>query len=303
MEKSDDYQEKNDMQKEISQYKIDDEARMADIGIRVTRDIVREDFPLHTHDFHETFIIVSGSADHVLGGHAYPLHRGDVFAIKGDTAHGFQNVRNLDIINLMYKPDFFDRPYLEIRSIPGFDAFFLIEPEIRLLREDSPMLRLEDKALDYVVTMSDFILEQQARNSEALYPVIRMHFTALVSYLATQYDVGGRKAPQVSALSRALAFMERNLEKPIRLSDVADSVFLSPRQLERLFYACYQESPMKHLQTMRLKKALMLLVRQGETVASAARQCGFEDASYFTRVFRAAYGITPSAARKLLLDI
>lgn len=60
---------------------------------------------------------------------------------------------------------------------------------------------------------------------------------------------------------------------------------------------------MKYLQTMRLKKALMLLVRQGETVAFAARQCGFEDASYFTRVFRAAYGITPSAARKLLLDI
>lgn len=95
----------------------------------------------------------------------------------------------------------------------------------------------------WAVAMVDFILEQQARGSEALYPVIRMHFMALVSYLATQYDVRDNKTPKASALSRALAFMERNLEKPIRLSDVADSVF------------------------------------------------------------RAAYGITPSAARKLLLDI
>lgn len=291
------------MQNTISRYRSDDGAHMADIGIRVKRDVLREDFPLHTHDFHETFLIVSGSANHVLGKREYPLGRGDVFAIKGDTAHGFRNVRDLDIINLMYEPGFFERPYLEIRSIPGFDAFFLIEPELRLLREDSPTLRLEDKALDYAVAMVDFILEQQARGSEALYPVIRMHFMALVSYLATQYDVRDNKTPKASALSRALAFMERNLEKPIRLSDVADSVFLSPRQLERLFYACYQESPMKYLQTMRLKKALMLLVRQGETVASAARQCGFEDASYFTRVFRAAYGIAPSAARKLILDI
>lgn len=291
------------MQNTISRYRSDDGAHMADIGIRVKRDVLREDFPLHTHDFHETFLIVSGSANHVLGKREYPLGRGDVFAIKGDTAHGFRNVRDLDIINLMYEPGFFERPYLEIRSIPGFDAFFLIEPELRLLREDSPTLRLEDKALDYAVAMVDFILEQQARGSEALYPVIRMHFMALVSYLATQYDVRDNKTPKASALSLALAFMERNLEKPIRLSDVADSVFLSPRQLERLFYACYQESPMKYLQTMRLKKALMLLVRQGETVASAARQCGFEDASYFTRVFRAAYGIAPSAARKLILDI
>lgn len=179
----------------------------------------------------------------MLGEREYPLGRGDVFAIKGDTAHGFRNVRDLDIINLMYEPGFFERPYLEIRSLPGFDVFFLIEPELRLLREDSPTLRLEDKALDYAVAMVDFILEQQARGSEALYPVIRMHFMALVSYLATQYDVRDNKTPKASALSRALAFMERNLEKPIRLSDVADSVFLTRASSSACFTPAIRKAP------------------------------------------------------------
>lgn len=65
------------MQNTISRYRSDDEAHMADIGIRVKRNVLREDFPLHTHDFHETFLIVSGSANHVLGEREYPLGRGD----------------------------------------------------------------------------------------------------------------------------------------------------------------------------------------------------------------------------------
>lgn len=279
------------------------EVNISTIGVSVNHSMVYTDFPLHDHDFNETFIIVSGTATHVLGEWEYPLSRGDVFAIKGDAAHGFKNVQALEIINLMYDPGFFQQPYLEIRSIPGFDPFFLVEPELRLLQDYSPMLKLDDRALNHVVSMTDFMLEQQQRGSESLYPVLRMNFAALVSYLATQYDACGERASQVSALSRALAYMELHLAEPIRLADIAGSAFLSPRQLERLFQEYYKESPMKYLQKMRLKKALTLLVRQEASVASAARQSGFEDISYFTRVFRATYGITPTAARRHISKI
>lgn len=222
------------------------EVNISTIGVSVNHSMVYTDFPLHDHDFNETFIIVSGTATHVLGEWEYPLSRGDVFAIKGDAAHGFKNVQALEIITLMYDPGFFQQPYLEIRSIPGFDPFFLVEPELRLLQDYSPMLKLDD---------------------------------------------------------RALAYMELHLAESIRLADIAGSAFLSPRQLERLFQEYYKESPMKYLQKMRLKKALTLLVRQEASVASAARQSGFEDISYFTRVFRATYGITPTAARRHISKI
>lgn len=266
-------------------------------GVFVMRDILHSPFPMHTHDFNETFIIVSGTAIHVQGAHAYPLNRGDVFAIKGDMAHGFLDAHDLDIINLQYLSSFFEQPFSEIRSIPGFDPLFLIEPSVRLRRDCSPTLRLNDAALDYVTMMVDFLLGQQTAAPDALYPVIRMNFMALVSYLAARYDSQRGEAAQLSALSRAMAYMELHLAEPIRIADIADSVFLSPRHLTRLFNKYYGESPMKHLQGMRLKKALALLVRQHESVASAARQSGFEDFSYFTRVFRQTYGLTPSAAR------
>lgn len=284
----------------ITQFCANDETNLTTVGINVTHSTIHSDFSLHTHDFNETFIIVSGSAIHMLGEREYPLVSGDVFAIKGDVAHGFRNVENLEIINLMYEPGFFEKPYLEIRSIPGFDPFFLVEPEIRSLRDYAPMLKLDDKALNYTTALADFIIEQQNRGSAQLYPVLRTTFMALVSYLATQYTSCGEKSSQVSALSRALAFMELHLADPIKLPDIASNAFLSARQLERLFQEYYEESPMKYLQKMRLKKALNLLVQQGQSVTFAAQQSGFEDVSYFTRIFRLTYGITPRKAQKLL---
>lgn len=278
-------------------------SNISTVGVSVAHFVMDKDVPLHNHDYNETFIILSGSATHVLGDWEYPLQRGDFLAVKGDIAHGFRNVHNLEIISLFYDRSFFRQAYREIRSIPGFVSFFLIEPEIRMLRNYSPMLKLDDQALNYVISMTDFMLEQQKRGNEALYPVLRMNFAALVSYLATQYDTSGGKSVQVPVLSQALAYMELHLADRIQLSDIADSVFLSPRQLERLFQKYLDESPMKQLQKMRLEKALTLLVEQNATVASAARQCGYEDMSYFTRVFRAAYGITPSAAHRHISKI
>ena len=278
-------------------------SNISTVGVSVAHFVMDEDVPLHNHDYNETFIILSGSATHVLGDWEYPLQRGDFLAVKGDIAHGFRNVHNLEIISLFYDRSFFRQAYREIRSIPGFVSFFLIEPEIRMLRNYSPMLKLDDQALNYVISMTDFMLEQQKRGNEALHPVLRMNFAALVSYLATQYDTSGGKSIQVPVLSQALAYMELHLADRIQLRDIADSVFLSPRQLERLFQKYLDESPMKQLQKMRLEKALTLLVEQNATVASAARQCGYEDMSYFTRVFRAAYGITPSAAHRHISKI
>lgn len=272
-------------------------------GVYVTHSRVENDFEMHTHDFSETFIIVSGSAAHVQGGQKYPLCPGDVFTIMGDTAHGFADVRDMDIINLQYNPGFFEQTYSEIRSIPGFDPLFLVEPAIRLHRACAPALRLNEAALSHVVMMADFIIEQQKGGSAGLYPVIRMNAMALASYLAAQYDVQRDSLSQIAALSRALAYMEQHLAEPVRIADIAQSAFMSVRQLERLFIRFYAESPMKHLQQMRMKNALTLLVRRNESVASAAVRSGFEDPSYFARMFRKVYGISPSAARNHIKEV
>lgn len=272
-------------------------AQIRAVGLSVDHGTIYEDYPFHDHDFNEAFLIVSGSAVHVLEGREFSLSRGDFFAIKGTAFHGFRNVRNLEIINLMYAPEFFHQPHSEIRAIPGFDPLFLVEPELRLLQDYAPVLRLDDASLSYVVSMTDFILQQQKKNEPALYPVLRLNFTALASYLATQYSASVENATQVTMLSQAISYMERHLSDSVTLTDIADCIYLSPRQVERLFLKYYRKSPMKYLQQLRMEHARSLLVHQKLSVSETAHQCGFSDASYFARVFRSFYGISPGEMR------
>lgn len=284
-------------------YTISGEAYISAIGAKAMRGLISEDFPLHSHDYYETFIIVSGNATHIQGEFVYPLNRGDVFAIKGNAAHGFRDVKGLDIINLMYSPGFFDQQYSEVRAIPGFDDFFLVEPEIRLQTDYTPVLKLNDSEMKYVMMMTDFICEQQERQLASLFPLLRMNFRALVSYLATLYETQRSTQPQEYALSRILAYMEQHIAEPIQLENISSSVYISSRQLQRLFKRYFCVSPMKYLQRMRLKRALTLLINQDISITDAAAQSGFDDVSYFTRIFHLTYGITPNAARQHIRGI
>lgn len=53
-----------------------------------------------------------------------------------------------------------------------------------------------------------------------------------------------------------------------------------------------------YLSDYRLSEAESLLRRTNESVTTVARGCGFDNLSYFTRRFRAKYGMPPSAYRK-----
>lgn len=99
-------------------------SNISTVGVSVAHFVMDEDVPLHNHDYNETFIILSGSATHVLGDWEYPLQRGDFLAVKGDIAHGFRNVHNLEIISLFYDRSFFRQAYREIRSIPDLFRSF-----------------------------------------------------------------------------------------------------------------------------------------------------------------------------------
>ncbi len=288
------------MPENIDRYLSSEKKNMDDIGVHIHRGVINSDFHMHSHNFSEIFIIVSGTATHVIGQWEYPIKRGDVYAIKGNVRHGFRNVKNLDIINLMYKPSFFSNASSDIRSIPGFVPFFLLEPEVSAKIDRGNALTLNDDALEYVCMVASFIISQQCRDMPSVYPLIRMNFLALASYLATQYDVSGSLTSRVSALSYAIAYMEQNLSRPIRINDIAANVYLSTRQLERLFSEHFRMSPMKYLRDLRLKNAIVLLTQTDCSVSEAAHTSGFDDVSYFIRLFKSEYGTTPNEARKII---
>ena len=90
----------------------------------------------------------------------------------------------------------------------------------------------------------------------------------------------------------------RNIGKnDFTASTIAQVMHLSRSQLDRRMKQLTQKTAMAYLLGRRMTYARELLLTTKMPIADVATTCGFEDTSYFTRVFKQHYGNTPSGIR------
>jgi len=103
-----------------------------------------------------------------------------------------------------------------------------------------------------------------------------------------------------SRLAGVLEFIDRNLAKPLTLAVLAREAHLSPVYFAALFRKLMYRTPMSYLRQRRMELARMLLASPEKNVEAVAREVGFADPFHFSRVFRRATGLAPSAYREQL---
>ena len=97
---------------------------------------------------------------------------------------------------------------------------------------------------------------------------------------------------------RAMLLMEQNLSAPPRVEQLAASVAVSKRQLERLFRRELGVSLQAFGRDLRLSYAVWLMAHAPGRVSDVAAQCGFSDAAHFSRTFRGVFGTSPVEAKR-----
>ena len=103
-------------------------------------------------------------------------------------------------------------------------------------------------------------------------------------------------------VQRAIGIMQRNIENPLPLPDIAKRVGLSPRQLERLMLGHTGQSPLRLYMQLRIERARELLVTSNKPVIDVAVRAGFTSTSHFSGWYKRIYGVRPSDMRSGQLD-
>ena len=103
----------------------------------------------------------------------------------------------------------------------------------------------------------------------------------------------------LAALRPALASVKRRLREQVREAEVAQRCGLTRIECSRACRKAFGLSDIDYVRQRRIREARRLLRRPGARVADVCHAVGFNDPSYFGRVFRQQVGMAPAACARL----
>jgi two-component system response regulator YesN len=106
-----------------------------------------------------------------------------------------------------------------------------------------------------------------------------------------------RSSMNLRVINKACDYIVKNYHKNISLEEVAQTVHLSPFYFSRLFKQEKGHNFVDFLTKVRIDKAKKMLQNPDFTAVRIAAEVGYQDASYFSRVFRQIMGMTPNQYR------
>ena len=147
-----------------------------------------------------------------------------------------------------------------------------------------------------LLSSGDHAAAKAAEASEAAYGL-------LMSFYGSQ-SAGpeeGKRLPLV--IEAALGIIRRDYAFLDGIGDLAERLEVSQEYLTRSFCRYIGMTPGKYLNRVRIENARLLLRQGGHSVQFVSEACGFTNANYFARVFRAAVGLNPAEyARRYSYD-
>ncbi|MCL2472143.1 MAG: helix-turn-helix domain-containing protein [Treponema sp.] len=100
-----------------------------------------------------------------------------------------------------------------------------------------------------------------------------------------------------SALKKAEQYIEENLSRKLSLKEIAEASGFSAPYFSTIFKEEMGENLSSYLNRLRVEKASFMLTDTTISLSKIARSCGFEDQSWFSKIFKHYNGISPGKFR------
>ncbi|NCN04280.1 MAG: helix-turn-helix transcriptional regulator [Spirochaetales bacterium] len=97
---------------------------------------------------------------------------------------------------------------------------------------------------------------------------------------------------------RVAQYVLQHLGDKLSLEDLASIGGCTPTYLSRIFRKEYNQTLGEFIRTKRVEEARWLMSNSEKPIAEIAEELGFEDTSYFGKVFRSVVGMSPGEYRK-----
>ncbi len=245
----------------------------------------------HRHNYIELVYICSGQVTHTVNGKTIHMKAGELLFLGQNTRHQVGNTGIDDIaVNFIVLPEFFETTL----SLIGSEATVL-----RSFLMDCLFDRSTGPGFLYFRVSEDAPIQNLVENliMALLYPTAnRRKITQLTMTLLFLEILGHTEAmewePSESLTLKALQYIEDNYING-GLAEAAEQLHCNVSTLSREIHRKTGKTYTQLVQEKRMSQASFLLHTTDWTVETIARAVGYENISYFHRLFQQYFGQSP----------
>lgn len=258
------------------------------------------DFPLHIHDEFELNLIIGGKGvKRIVGDHTEVIDDYELVFIGSNLPHGWftheykftEQKGEILEITIQFHKDLFDEKFLRRNQL--YSIRTLLEKSakgILFSRETTEQISTKiieltkkqgfDSVLELISILHDLAI---SRNMRGL---------SNSSFMDEKISLNSRR------LEKAFEYMHNNFDKEISLSEIAKLVGMAEVSFSRFIKKRTGKTFVDSLNEIRLGQTSRLLIDSTQSIAEIAYKCGFNNLSYFNRLFRHKNGCTPKEFRE-----
>lgn len=264
---------------------------------RVVRDFkfTMSDVHIHYNDY-EVYYLLEGERCYFIGTKIYHLKQGSLVFVRRNVIHK----------TALSREAHHDRILLEI-SRSYLESVFAITGELTLhdfFQDDCIILSLESEEQSFITELllalgrelgtknSGFRLLAKSLVAELFIYAKRMENKTNPSASSRTDDPRHRQIEQIAC------YIAENCCSPLSLNSIAEQFYMNKCYLSRIFKEITGFTVNGYLHARRIQKARSLLIQNSMNISEVSEAAGYENLTYFERVFKKHTGMSPLEYRR-----
>ena len=248
-------------------------------------------FPRHTHDYIEAVYMCAGKTVHIINGKETVLGEGELLFLGRGASHEILPAGEGDIaVNFIIRPAFFDKT-LELLGDEKTPVKNLLINSL-FDRESQGYLHFKVSGVLPIQNLVENLLWALLSGSSDDSTVNQVTMALLFMQLVDRSDTLVYERREDEAVLKVLRYIEDNY-RDASLKSVANLLHYDFYWLSHEIKNRTGKTYTEHLQEKRLSQAALLLKSTTLSVEDVALAVGYENKSYFHRIFTNRFGSTP----------
>ena len=261
-----------------------------EIWIGDLNEYLNNELSIHYHDVFEYAYILKGEVIYKINEEKIVLHENEGIFINNDVIHAVKQSGNEAVLYTIGFPS-----NLLINDSSSFLYRKYFDP---IIYGNCKYFVIKDKE---ILDLMNIIYDDSKKTFNDL------HFLSLLIDLWSKtYDNlyqlnlvrSTNEYVNEERMKLILNYIHDNYQEKISVKDLADYLNISKNTCFRLFKKYLGKSPNEYILDYRINKAATFLLHSNKNIISIALECGFENASYFGKIFKKKTKLSPLNYRK-----